>query len=63
MPDFKVTKERRVFLDDVEIKRVLGFSVVVDAGNDPEVVLRVAVDSVDIEGYTDVRSMRTGSQT
>lgn len=63
MPDFKVTKERRVFLDDVEIKWVLGFSVVVDAGNDPEVVLRVAVDSVDIEGYTDVRSMRTGSQT
>ena len=52
MQDFKVTKERRVFLDGVGIKRVLGFSIDIDAGNNPEVTLRVAVGSVDIDEYT-----------
>lgn len=53
MNDFKVTKDRRIFLDNTEIKRVLGYSINADAGSDPEVVLRVAVDSIDIDGYTD----------
>lgn len=56
MNDFKVTKDRRIFLDDTEIKRVLGYSINADAGNDPEVVLRVAVDRIDIDGYTDAWS-------
>lgn len=53
MHAFKVTKDRRVFLDDVEIQGVLGLDLHIDAGNDPEVVLRVAVDDVDIDGYRD----------
>lgn len=56
--DFKVTKDRRIFLDDTEIKRVLGYSINADAGSDPEVVLRVAVDSIDIDEYTDVFGKR-----
>lgn len=50
---FKVTKDRRILLDDTEIKRVLGYSINADAGSDPEVVLRIAVDEIDIDGYTD----------
>ena len=53
-----MTKDRRIFLDDTEIKRVLGYSINADAGSDPEVVLRVAVDSIDIDGYTDVFGKR-----
>ena len=53
MHAFKVTKDRRVFLDDVEIQGVLGLDLHIDAGNDPEVVLRVAVDDDDIDGYRD----------
>ena len=51
MHAFKVTKDCRVFLDDVEIQAVFGLDLHIDAGNDPEVVLRVAVDDVDIDGY------------
>lgn len=53
MNSFLVTKNRRVFLDGHEIPGCLGFSVDVDAGKDPKVVLRVACESVSIEGYTD----------
>ena len=62
MNDFKVTKDRRIFLDDTEIKRVRGYSINADAGSDPEVVLRVAVDKIDIDGYTDVWSKRREGQ-
>ena len=58
MGTFKVTKDRRVFLDDMEITRVLGFSIVITAANDPEVVIRIAVDNVDIDGYTDAFTSR-----
>lgn len=60
---FKVTKDRRILLDDTEIKRVLGYSINADAGSDPEVVLWIAVDEIDIDGYTDRWSKRKESQT
>ena len=53
MDDFSVTNDRRVFLDGTEIKNVLGFRVLSEAGKDPEVELRVAVRSITIDGYTD----------
>jgi len=56
MRTFKVTKGRRVFLNDTEIKSVIGFSIDVAAGDDPQVVIRVAVDSIEIDGYTDAFS-------
>ncbi len=58
MSEFKVTKDRHVFLDGTEITRVIGFSIDITAANDPEVVIRIAVDSVDIDGYTDAFTSR-----
>lgn len=52
MPNFRVTKDRRVFLDDFEVLRCMEFAVKVEAGEDPEVVLRVSCSSVRIEDYT-----------
>ncbi len=52
--EFHVTRDRRVFLGDIEIKGCHGFEVVVNAAEDPEVVLRVSVGSVTIDEYTDV---------
>lgn len=52
MNDFKVTKDRRIFIDGTEIKHCLGFSVAAVACKDPEVLLRVSVGSIDIDGYT-----------
>ena len=60
---FKVTEDRKIFLDGHEIKRVFGFSINAEAGSDPEVVLRGAVDQIDIEGYTNMFSKQTGLQT
>lgn len=51
---FKVTEDRRIFLDGHEIKRVVEFSINAEAGSDPEVVLRVAVNRIDIDGYTNM---------
>ena len=56
MNEFKVTEDRRIFLNNTEIHRCCGFQIESNAGSDPEVVLRVAVDSIDIDGYTDVCS-------
>ncbi len=53
MNDFSVTKDRRVFLDGAEVKGVLGVRVLIEAGKDPEVELRVAVGSITIDDYTD----------
>ena len=54
MNDFSITKDRRVFLDGTEVKGVLGFRVLIEAGKNPEVELRVSVGSIAIDGYTDV---------
>lgn len=59
--DFKVTKDHRVFLNGLEIPKCLEFQVVVAAGEDPEVVLRVSCKSVSIDGYA-VRLKQTGLQ-
>lgn len=56
MKEFRVTEDRKVFLDGQEIKNVLGFRVDVNAGENPEVVLRVPVEKIIIEGYTDLCS-------
>ena len=63
MNDFKITKDRRVFIDGMEIKHCLGFSVNVVAGKDPEVLLRVSVSSIDVDGYTDAWAKQKEPQT
>lgn len=52
MLNFKVTKDHRVLLNDLEVPRCMGFAVKVEAGEDPEVTLRVSCDSVTVEDYT-----------
>lgn len=56
MKEFRVTEDRKVFLNGKEIKNVLGFKIKADAGENPEVVLRVPVEKIVIEGYTDFYS-------
>ena len=56
MKEFRVTEDRKVFLDGHEVKNVLGFQVNVNAGENPEVALRVPVEKIIIEGYTDLCS-------
>lgn len=51
--DFRVTKDRRVLLDGMEIPRCIGFNISIEAGKDPEVTFRVSCGSVAIEDYTD----------
>lgn len=59
MNEFRVTEDRRVFLNNIEIPRCFGFRIDVSAGDDPEVVLRVAVSRIDIDGYTDAWAKQT----
>lgn len=54
--EFRVTEDRRVFLDDIEIPGVLGFEIRVYAARDPVVVLRAAATKIRIDGYTDLYS-------
>ena len=56
MKEFRVTEDRKVFLDGQEVKNVLGFRVDANAGENPEVALRVPVEKIVIEGYTDICS-------
>ena len=53
MNSFKVTKDGRIFLGDMEIENVLGFDLRIEAGEDPEVVLRVSAADIDIDEYRD----------
>lgn len=53
MRTFEVTRDRRVLLNGAEVDGCLGFEIQVDAGRDPEVVLRVSVDKINIDGYMD----------
>lgn len=48
---FRVTKDQRIFLGEKEITHCTGFFIYAEAGDDPEVELRVIVDSVDIDNY------------
>lgn len=54
MNDFKITKDRRVYLGSTEIQGCLGVKVVINSMEDPEVVLRVSCSSVAIDDYTNV---------
>lgn len=56
--DFSITKDGRTFLNGTEIKGVLGLRLLVESGKDPEVELRVAISSIDVDGYTDWLSKR-----
>lgn len=51
LSEFEVKSDGRVFLRGIEIKRCQGFSVTADAMEDPEVTLRVLVESVDLDSY------------
>ena len=51
MDKFRVTKDQNVYLGEKEITCCTGFKVLAKAGDDPEVELRVIVDSVDIANY------------
>nr|DAN54818.1 MAG TPA: hypothetical protein [Caudoviricetes sp.] len=51
--DFSITKDGRTFLNGIELKGVLGLRLLIEAGQDPEVELRVAISSIDVDGYTD----------
>ena len=53
MNSFKVTKDHRILLNDVEIDHVLGFDLHIEAGEDPEVVLRFLASNIDIDDYRD----------
>lgn len=53
MNEFAIAKDRRVFLNGAEVKGVLGVRVLIEAGKDPEVELRVAAKSIAIDGYMD----------
>lgn len=53
MKNFRVTKDGRIFLGGVEIENVLGFDLHIEAGKDPEVVLRVSAADIDIDEYRD----------
>lgn len=53
MNSFKVTKDHRILLNDVEINHVLGFDFHIEAGENPEIVLRFSVEEIDIDDYRD----------
>lgn len=63
MTEFQVTKDRRVFLNGIEIPGIYGFDIAVDAGKDPKIVLRVECDKISIDGYTDVFFKQKGSHS
>ena len=51
MDKFRVTKDQGLYLGEKKITHCTGFRVIANAGDDPEVELRVIVESVDIENY------------
>lgn len=48
---FKVTQDQKIYLGEKEITHCTGFKVIVNAGDNPEVELRVIVESADIQNY------------
>ena len=51
MDKFKVTQDQKIYLGEKEITHCTGFKVIANAGDDPEVQLRVIVESADIQNY------------
>lgn len=60
---FHVKENGQVYLNGVEIPRCFGFSIIAEGGKDPEVVLRVGVHHISIDGYTDYWSKGKEPQT
>ncbi len=51
MNEFRITQDKRVLLNGKEIPGCTRAVVILEAGCDPEVEFRVAVDQVDIDEY------------
>lgn len=48
----RITKDKRVFLNNAEIDNVISVSINLEPMRDPEVIIRVSVETVSIDGYT-----------
>ena len=48
----RITKDKRVFLNNAEIDNVISVSINLEPLRDPEVIIRVSVETVSIDGYT-----------
>lgn len=48
----RITKDKRVFLNNAEIDNVMSVSINLEPLRDPEVIIRVSVETVSIEGCT-----------
>lgn len=48
----RITKDKRVFLNNAEIDNVMSVSINLEPMRDPEVIIRVSVETVSIDGYT-----------
>ena len=51
MDSFRVSREQKIYLGEKEITHCTGFKIIAKAGDNPEVELRVIVESVDLENY------------
>lgn len=52
LPMLRITRDKRVLLDEVELSTCISVNVIIEAGRDPEAELRIAVGRVDIDDYT-----------
>lgn len=52
MPTLRITEDRRIFLDDTELKTCIRAAIVIEAGRDPEVELRITAEEIIIDDYT-----------
>lgn len=48
----RITKDKRVFLNNAEIDNVISVAINLEPMRDPEVTIRVSVETVSIDGYT-----------
>lgn len=52
LPTLRITRDKRVLLDEIELSTCVSTNVIIEAGRDPEAELRIAVGRVDIDDYT-----------
>ena len=52
----RITKDKRVFLNNAEIDNVMSVSINLEPLRDPEVTIRVSVETVSVDGYTSLMS-------
>lgn len=58
MNKFKVTKEKKVFFNGMEIDRILGLNIEIKPLENPTITLILSPDSVDIDEYLDACGMK-----